>query len=95
MKVYYSGSDILVSACDEDLLGKRFKQGKFQINVSKDFYGGELVDEEELKDKLRIATIANLVGEVCVNCAIKLGLVDESNVLRVKGVPHAQMVRVF
>ena len=95
MKVYKQGDYLMISACDKDLVGKKFKEGKFQIDVSKNFYNGKLVDTKTLRRYLEDAAIANLVGKETVNYAIKLGLVDPECVLKVKGVPHAQMVRML
>ena len=94
IRVYKQGNDILVGACDEKLVGKTFSEGKFQINVSKEFYDGERITTKILKKYLENATIANLVGEETVECAIKLGLVDPDCVIKIKGIPHAQMVRM-
>jgi len=95
MKIYKQGKDTLVSACDEQLLGKKFRDGKLQIDASKTFYGGDRVDAKTLGNHLEEATIANLVGKEAVECAIRLGLVDKSSILRIQGVPHAQMIRMF
>ena len=94
IKIYKQGSDILIGACDEKLIGKKFVDGKFQIDVTKEFYGGERITTEVLKKYLENATITNLVGEQTVQCAIKLGLVDPNCILRIKGIPHAQTVRM-
>jgi len=95
VKIYRQGDDILLGACDEHLLGKKFEDGKFQLNVSETFYGGQQVSEEVLRKYLQEATIANLVGDKTVACAVKEGLVDADCILRIKGVPHAQMVRML
>jgi hypothetical protein len=95
IKIYKKGNDILIGACDENLLGKKFEEGKFQIDVSKDFYGGEKINPEGLKEYLQNATIANLVGKLTIKCAIDIGLIDPSCVIKIKGVPHAQMVRML
>ena len=95
MKIYKQGDRLMISACDKNLIGKKFKEGKFQIDVSKNFYNGKLVDTKTLRRYLEDAAIANLVGKETVNYAIKLGLVDPECVLKVKGVPHAQMVRML
>jgi hypothetical protein len=95
IKVYKRGNDLLIGACDEKLLGKKFEEGKFQIDVSIDFYGGEKISPEALKKYLEDATIANLVGEETIKCAIEAGLVDPDCVIRINGVPHAQMVRML
>jgi len=94
IKLYKQGNDILIGACDENLIGKKFVNGKFQIDVSKEFYGGKRISIEVLKKYFKDVTIANLVGKNTVNCAIKMGLIDPECVMRIKGIPHAQMVRM-
>jgi hypothetical protein len=93
--VYKQGNDILIGACDEQLLGKTLSEGKFHLHVSKKFYGEHRISIQALQQYLKEATIANLVGKKAVECAIKLGLVDASNVLTIQGIPHAQMVRML
>lgn len=95
IKIYKQGSDLLVGACDEKLLGKKFEDEKFQIDISKEFYGGERISSEVLKKYLQDATIANLVGKETIKCAIDLGLIDPECIIKIKGVPHAQMVRML
>ena len=95
LQTYKQGNDLLVGACDEHLLGKTFDEGKFHLDVDKKFYGGKQVTGEVLQKYLEMATIANLVGEETVNCAVKMGLVSEECILRINGIPHAQMVRMI
>jgi len=95
IRVFKQGDDFVVGACDEELLGKKFIDGKFQIDVSKKFYDGDRIDKKTLESYLLDATIANLVGKETVKCAIKLGLIDPSCILKIKGVPHAQMIRML
>ncbi len=95
MRIYKSGEDLLIGACDEELLGKIFKEGKFRLHVKKSFYKGILVDEEAFLAYLKEATIANLVGKRTVDCAIKKGFIDPNGVLFIKGVPHAQMIKML
>ncbi len=93
-KTYRTQGELLVAACDKDLLGKIFSEGKLVLDVRREFYGTDLVKWEALSSLLRAATIANLVGESAVSKAIESGFIEKGNVLRVKGVPHAQMVRI-
>jgi hypothetical protein len=95
VRIYKQGRDVLIGACDEKLIGKKFSEGKFQIEVRKEFYEGERINKEKLKRYLENATIANLVGKEAVRCAIEIGLVDPSCVIKIKGVPHAQMVKML
>ncbi|MDI6709045.1 MAG: DUF424 family protein [Candidatus Thermoplasmatota archaeon] len=93
-RVYRVQSEVVVAACDRNVHGKSFEEGNLVLYVKKEFYGDELVGEEEVSSLLARATIANLVGEKIVAHAIKIGIIDSQNVLRVKGVPHAQMARM-
>jgi hypothetical protein len=94
IKIFKQGDDIVIGACDEHLLGKKFRDGKFQIDVAKTFYDGERVDRKKLERFLLDATIANLVGYETVKCAVDLGLVNPECILKIKGVPHAQIVHM-
>jgi hypothetical protein len=95
VKVYHQGEDLVIGACDEHLLGKKFRNGKLQIDVARHFYDGERVDTKTLEKFLLDATIANLVGKETVKCALDLGLVQPDCILRIRGVPHAQIVHML
>jgi hypothetical protein len=95
VRVYQQGDDMVIGACDEHLLGKKFRKGKLQIDVAKRFYEGERIDKKTLESFLRDATIANLVGNETVTCAVNLGLVDPECILKIKGIPHAQIVHML
>ncbi len=94
IKVYQQGVETLLAACDEGLLGKIFKEGEIHLNIKTTFYGGDLVENISLKDKLKEATIINLVGKNCVKTAINMGLGYEEDIMEVEGVPHLQIVKM-
>ena len=95
VKIYRKGNDLLIGACDEDLIGKTLEEGKYFFEVRKEFYDGERVTPEVLKKFLEDATIANLVGEKTIKSAIEIGLIDPDCIIKIKGVPHAQMVQML
>ena len=37
----------VVAICDKELIGKKFYEGKFQLDVKENFYKGEEMDEEK------------------------------------------------
>jgi hypothetical protein len=94
LKRHSCGHELLVAACDCALVGKRFADGDLRLDVSESFYGGEKVDVRMLLEVLVLATIGNLVGSETVGAAIEAGLVDPECVIRVDGVPHAQILRM-
>jgi hypothetical protein len=94
LKRHCSGSEILIAACDEELLGKCIGDGDVRLEVDRRFYEGERVDVRLFLETLALATIANLVGPDTVGAAIEAGFVDPACVLRINGVPHAQLFRM-
>ena len=92
LKVYRVRGEVLVAVCDSDIVGKTFREGEIKIEVKESFYGDRDVGEEEVKRALRMATIANITGRRAVELAIRMGIVDRENVLKIGECWHAQMV---
>lgn len=94
MKIYKTEGQIMVAVCDKSLIGRTFQEGELVLRVTEKFYKGISATEDEVSAALARATIANLVGEMTVACAVEGGYVDPELVLVIDGVPHAQMVRI-
>lgn len=92
LKSHCSGDEVLIAVCDCDLMGKKFVEGHLHVEILPDFFGEETATAQDVERALAAATMANLVGELAVGHAIRLGYVSRENVLRIKGVPCAQMV---
>jgi len=89
---------IILAACDRDLLGKTLRRDDIEIVISERFYGGELVDEDELKRRLLQADVLNLIGKRVIQLAEKLGLIHPDSKIFFEDengeqIPHAQMYR--
>lgn len=94
LKTYRVGRETLVAVCDHDILGQVFEEGKLHVEVDAAFFGQERASADAVKSALNLATIANFIGEASVRIAIELEYVDQANVLRISGIPCAQMVRM-
>ncbi len=94
IKLIRQGNNVLVAACDEDLLGKTLKYGKVNFEIRREFYGGKLVQVEDAIDLIKTATTVNLIGSVIVTRAIRENLVHPQAILDISGVPHAQIIKV-
>ena len=82
----------IVAVCDSDLVGKKFEEGKMQLDLSSGFYKGEEISKDKVSKLIKEPGVFNVVGEKCVGLFLKLGLVDKGNVIRVDNVPHTQVV---
>ncbi len=98
MEVYVNlkkvGRNVLLAICDSEILGKTLREGKIVFQVKEEFYNGGRVTLEEALDMIENSTIVNLVGRNCVEKAIKKGYVHPEAVLKIEGVPHAQIVKL-
>ncbi len=93
-QIYDQREDVLLAACDEEVLGKTLEDGEVHLEVKENFYGGQKIEIENLKKKFKKSSIANLVGEKVVEAALEAGYGSKSDVMKIDGVPHLQIVRM-
>lgn len=53
----------MVNICDEELLDKTVQSKNLKMHISKDYFGHELMSEQDAIDLLRKCPMANLVGK--------------------------------
>ena len=94
LKKHGSGDNLIVAVCDDELIGRTLRQGNIVVTISENFYKGEVVSEKEIIESLKGATNANIFGDMSIECAVKCGCVDPACVIKVDGVPHAQIFRI-
>ncbi len=92
IKMHKDNSSEVTAISDENLIGKSLEDEKISLLVGERFYKGEKVSEEEAAKILEKSKNINAVGEESVKLCVKLGLVDEDKVVKIKGVPHAQII---
>ena len=85
---------MLLAICDAELLGKILREGKIVFKVREEFYEGPKMTVEEAMELMEESTIVNMVGHNVVKKAIEKGLVHPDAVLKISGVPHAQIVKM-
>ena len=92
VKIHRDEREIILAACDEELVGRTFRSEGARLDVSEIFYKGESVGREVLVERMKSATIMNLVGEEVVAIAIEQGYATESSVIEIDGIRHLQVV---
>jgi len=88
------GQCVLLATCDAELLGKILREGKIVFEVREEFYKGPKITVEEVIELMKQSTIVNMVGHNVVEKAIEKGFVHPDAVLKISGVPHAQIVKM-
>ena len=92
LKTHKKEGEVIVAICDKEILGKKFKSGKLQMEVNEKFYKGDLVNIENAMNAMRNATIANIIGNKIVDAAIDNKFINPENVLDIDGIKHAQLI---
>lgn len=93
-KIHQGQGQLLLAACDEEIVGKTFRGNGLKIEVYPLFYKDLVVPEEEFLNLMSAATVMNLVGENVISIAIREGYVDEENVMVIGETKHAQVVKI-
>lgn len=91
VKIHESGSKVL-AVCDKELIGKKFEENDLCLDVSERFYKGEEVSDEKALNLIKEYDNVNIVGKKSVNLALKNNLINKENIIKIKGVPHAQII---
>lgn len=88
------GKNVLLAVCDVEILGKTLHRGDIDFHIKEKFYKGAKVDIEEAIAKMQNSNIVNMVGQNIVERAVEHGYVHPEAVLKIEGVPHAQIVKI-
>ena len=74
----------VVAICDSDLLGKKFEENEFQLDIKESFFGGdELGDLEAIElmnDMAKEDATFNIVGKESIKAALKAGIINKENI---------------
>ena len=91
-RIHKNERDAILAACDEELIGRSFSDGRAKLDVSEIFYKGESIDRPALAERMKSVSIMNLVGSEVVAVAIEEGYVSEEDVIEIDGIKHVQVV---
>lgn len=88
----YQGST-MINICDIELIGLKLEQGELTVNLSKEYFQQETIEDFQAERLLRFCSIANLVGERIVRMALDLKYAKEVSIKRISGVPFLMIFK--
>jgi hypothetical protein len=88
-----AGRNVLLAVCDCELLGRTLREGQIVFHITDEFYNGRKATVEEAMGMIDNSTIVNLIGKCCVEKAIAEGYVHPDAVIKIEGIPHAQIIK--
>ena len=84
----------IVAVCDGELINTIINDGDVEVHITEAFYGDRRASEDEVREALKNAVNANIMGERAVAIAIELGLVSRAGCIMMGSVPHALIFRL-
>jgi len=94
VKKHIANHKLVLAVCDERLVGKKFEDDGILLDVNEGFYKGQKEPEEKIVQLMGSAHIINIVGKDSVALAINAGIISKENIITVKGIPHAQCIKL-
>lgn len=76
----------LLNVCEEELLGSLIKGDGLEMRISEEYFGGEVMGEEEVMELVKECEIVNLVGNGIVGAVVNEGLANGDAVRVIGGV---------
>ncbi|MGQ9514162.1 MAG: DUF424 domain-containing protein [Thermoproteota archaeon] len=95
IKIYCVKDQVLVAACDAELLGKTIRTKKgVDVYVSERFYGGTPMTVEKAREAMKSATSLNLMGNRIVKLALSSEIGHPDSVMMIGDVAHLIIIQV-
>lgn len=83
----------IVAICDSNLIGKKFEQEKFQLDLTTSFFKGEEFSEEEtikiIKKMSKEDSTFNIIGKKSTATALKAGIINKQGIKKIQRIPFA------
>jgi len=90
LKIHKSCRNV-VALCDADLIGKRFEEGKCQLELRENFYKDRKLSKEQTIKILRQQSdedaTFNIVGEKSIQASIEAGIITKSCIRKIQNIP--------
>jgi hypothetical protein len=92
IKIHKSYRNV-VALADADLIGKKFEEGKFQLEVKENFYKDKKVSREEAIELLKLHKLDdatfNIVGPKSIKTAIDAEIIKKENIGKIQEIEFA------
>jgi uncharacterized protein len=88
----YQGST-MVNICDIELVGTKLEQDEIIVDLTKEYFQQEIIEESKAEILLQTCSVANLVGERIVGKAIKMRLAKEISIKTISGIPFLMIFK--
>ena len=79
-------NNLMLNICDAHLLGKNISKDGFTINISKSFYGEQIINKGEAITLLKNSSVINMVGKEIISLSLSLGIGAKQGIKEIEDV---------
>ncbi|MBT96942.1 MAG: DUF424 family protein [Candidatus Pacearchaeota archaeon] len=87
----------IVAICDSNLIGKKFEEGEFQLDIKESFFKGKEESVEKVRrimtDMIKEDATFNIVGENSIKTALDEGIISKEGIREIQGIPFALILK--
>jgi len=84
----------ILNICDVDLVGKKISEKNLQVDISKNYYGKEIVEKDEAENLLKNSSVINMVGKEIISLSVSLGIGSEKGIKKISDVPFLIIYKI-
>ncbi len=94
LKIHDPDNNCTVALCDKDLLGRKFSENGLTLDIDSDFFSGKPAPIKEIKDAIKTAQSANIVGSAIISKLIEHKTISPSGVKTIDKTKYAHIYRL-
>lgn len=94
LNMHKADSSQVVSACDSDIVGKRFEEKDIVLDIPESFYGGKEKAIDDIISAISASGSAVIIGNTITAELEKRGIISESHISSIAGQKYAMIFRL-
>ena len=83
----------MINICDIELVGEKLQQGDMIIELTREYFHQQTIENSQADKLLRSCSIANLVGERIVRQAINMKIAKKESIKWICGIPFLMIFK--
>lgn len=84
----------IFACCDKELLDTKINNGELEIQISKQFYGTEVLTKKEILENLDDCDCANIFGNKICELLLKEKLIIKEQIIYINKIAHTQIYKL-
>lgn len=83
----------MIDICDLELIGTRLEENGLVIDLSKEYYQQEIIEQSRARELLQVCNTASVVGKQIVEQVLQMHMAKAASVRKIAGVPFLMIYK--